>query len=131
MYCLYRDVLLTRTSEIVGTGWLPPMPDLRDYTPESPVIAEMSQQLGVTDAVGGLKATPPTVDLRAWCSPVENQGALGSCTANAAVGGFDNWGRRRCLGPGVLRPQRRTEGRGASEESASVHRELRVDATLP
>jgi C1A family cysteine protease len=26
------------------------------------------------------------VDLRAWCSTIEDQGALGSCTANAAVG---------------------------------------------
>jgi C1A family cysteine protease len=29
---------------------------------------------------------PATVDLRPWCSDVENQGDLGSCTANAGVG---------------------------------------------
>jgi C1A family cysteine protease len=34
-----------------------------------------------------LKANPPVqVDLRQYCSPIENQGGLGSCTANAAAG---------------------------------------------
>ena len=32
------------------------------------------------------KSLPASVDVRAWCPPVENQGALGSCTANAGVG---------------------------------------------
>jgi C1A family cysteine protease len=35
------------------------------------------------------KAAPASVDLRAWCSPIENQGQLGSCTANAGVGLFE------------------------------------------
>jgi C1A family cysteine protease len=34
------------------------------------------------------------VDLRAWCSPVENQGSLGSCTANAGVGVVEYFERR-------------------------------------
>lgn len=29
------------------------------------------------------------VDLREWCSPVEDQGALGSCTAHAGVGLYE------------------------------------------
>jgi len=29
---------------------------------------------------------PTTTDLRPWCSPIENQGSLGSCTAQAGVG---------------------------------------------
>jgi C1A family cysteine protease len=32
---------------------------------------------------------PERVDLRELCSPVENQGSLGSCTANAAVGALE------------------------------------------
>jgi C1A family cysteine protease len=32
---------------------------------------------------------PPGVDLRTGCSPVEDQGALGSCTANALVGALE------------------------------------------
>jgi C1A family cysteine protease len=39
--------------------------------------------------------TPPSsVDLRPWCSPIENQGALGSCTAHAAVGVVEYYERR-------------------------------------
>jgi len=32
---------------------------------------------------------PAKVDLRPGCSPVEDQGQLGSCTANALVGGYE------------------------------------------
>lgn len=32
---------------------------------------------------------PPAVDLRPWMTPVEDQGALGSCTANALVGAVE------------------------------------------
>ena len=55
-----------------GYGWLPDLPDHRDFLFEQirPVIV----------------ALPPSVDLRPTCSPVENQGQLGSCTANALVG---------------------------------------------
>ena len=34
---------------------------------------------------GFAAALPATVDLRRWCSPIEDQGGLGSCTANAAA----------------------------------------------
>jgi len=38
---------------------------------------------------------PEQIDLRSWCSPVENQGTLGSCTANAAVGALEYLRSRR------------------------------------
>ena len=38
------------------------------------------------EASGGL---PERIDLRAMCSPVEDQGHVGSCTANAAVGALE------------------------------------------
>ena len=41
-----------------------------------------------------LQAPPPSVDLRPSCSPIENQGALGSCTAHAAVGVVEYYERR-------------------------------------
>lgn len=40
-------------------------------------------------AVPRVSALPPLVDLRPDCPPVEAQGALGSCTANAIVGAFE------------------------------------------
>ena len=39
-------------------------------------------------------ALPPAVDLRPWCSPVEDQGALGSCTAHAGVGIIEYYERK-------------------------------------
>ena len=40
-------------------------------------------------------ASPPsTVDLRQWCSPVDDQGNLGSCTGNATAGAIDYMDRR-------------------------------------
>ena len=115
-----------------GTGWLPPRPDLRDYTVDNLEIKEMTQKLGIftaDDAIhksdgsdtsgknvaagiagkagaedaagakstagktvgigaGKLKQTAPapSVDLRKWCSQVEDQLNLGSCTAHAAIG---------------------------------------------
>jgi C1A family cysteine protease len=41
-----------------------------------------------------VKALPGTADLRAWCSPIEDQGSLGSCTANAGVGMVEYFERR-------------------------------------
>jgi C1A family cysteine protease len=56
-------------------GWLPDRPDQRDmyYT----AIAAPPKKL------------PSSVDLRPVCSGVENQGQLGSCTANALVGNLE------------------------------------------
>ncbi|HEX7516360.1 MAG TPA: C1 family peptidase [Chthoniobacterales bacterium] len=56
-------------------GWLPDLPDHRDllYARIAPKIAKL----------------PPKVDLREGCSPIEDQGQLGSCTANALVGALE------------------------------------------
>lgn len=79
---LYKDMLLPETGLVVGTGWLPPMPDMRDYTTNTPEIAKMASALNIKAG----STIPVSVDLRAMFSPVENQLNLGSCTANAAVG---------------------------------------------
>lgn len=54
-------------------------------------------------AVPNLGSLPRTIDLRGHCTPVEDQGQIGSCTANAAVG--------------ALEFQRRLEGQPAGDLS--------------
>lgn len=88
---LYANVELSETHETVGTGWLPPMPDLRDYSAEHKEIKEMSKKLGLAAKT---VSVPATVDLRAWCSPIENQLNLGSCTAHAGIGVVEYFARR-------------------------------------
>jgi C1A family cysteine protease len=58
-------------------GWHPDLPDHRDQL-FCHIIR--TQQLIVL---------PTKVDIRDRCSPVENQGELGSCTANALVGALE------------------------------------------
>ena len=94
MYEAYKAVEVPEVGEPLGTGWLPPLPDLRDYTVAQPKIAAMSKTMGVAEGGKKLKATPTTVDLRQWCSPIENQKNLGSCTANAAMGVVEYFQRR-------------------------------------
>lgn len=56
-------------------GWLPDLPDPRDfmYSAIAPRLLKL----------------PEKIDLRSKCSPIENQGSLGSCTANALVGAVE------------------------------------------
>lgn len=76
----------------VGMGWLPDYPDFRDYTVDHPDIKSMLHKAGLKSS--GKVSLPSVVDLRPWCSPIENQGALGSCTANAGVGIVEYFERR-------------------------------------
>lgn len=87
---LYGKIILTETNQLVGTGWLPPKPDLRDYTSDQKEIKSLSKKLGISQS----KPAATTVDLRQWCSPIEDQGELGSCTAQAGVGIVEYYERR-------------------------------------
>jgi C1A family cysteine protease len=57
-------------------GWKPDLPDHRDF-----VYAEKFEVKQST--------ANTIVDLRKLCSPIEDQGNLGSCTANALVGNLE------------------------------------------
>lgn len=74
-----------KRGEEIGTGWLPPLPDMRDYGSDHPSILKLAEKLGI-DPENGEPKLPKSIDLREWCSPPEDQLKLGSCTANAAVG---------------------------------------------
>jgi C1A family cysteine protease len=90
--------------EKLGMGWLPDYPDFRDYTVEQTEVAPRLKLLGQKDSVKAMLTKagvakpavklPTSVDLRAWCSPIEDQGSLGSCTANAGVGLLEYFERK-------------------------------------
>jgi C1A family cysteine protease len=73
-----------------GMGWIPDYPDFRDYTEKT---EEVKSVMGVTRLLKK-KTLPKSVDLRQWCSPVEDQGLLGSCTAHAGAGIIEYYERK-------------------------------------
>lgn len=97
---LNRKIWVSGVSHKVGTGWLAPQPDLRDYTPLSKQVTNFNKKLGLpslsslkqarSEATKSLlqnkSGTAGQIDLREWCSPIENQLELGACTAHAAAG---------------------------------------------
>jgi len=93
MYSTYQPVAIPESDEPLGTGWLPQLPSMQDYTDEQEDIIKMTEPLGIEPkmAAPGLS---PAVDLRQWCSPIENQRALGSCTAHAGAGVVEYFERR-------------------------------------
>ncbi|RJQ55716.1 MAG: cysteine protease [Nitrospiraceae bacterium] len=87
-----------------GMGWLPDYPNFQDYSVEHDEVAPRLKSLGQNDSVKAMLAKagaakpasklPASADLRAWCSPIENQSSLGSCTAHAGVGIVEYFERR-------------------------------------
>ena len=69
-------------------GWRRDLPDFRDYRCDHPEILKTLEVLNTPCPVQNADATAVVnkVDLRKWCSPIEDQGDLGSCTANSAAG---------------------------------------------
>ncbi|UCG59189.1 MAG: hypothetical protein JSU70_06700 [Phycisphaerales bacterium] len=89
-----------------GLGWLRDVPDLRDTTLRSvrPKIHEDKDARElyskvtkvITGAIRAKKGSslPKKIDHRDSCSPIEDQGNLGSCTANACAGMVEYMERR-------------------------------------
>lgn len=72
-----------------GLGWLVDYPDFRDYTPHSQKILDTLYK-------NDIEVDNPTdisqhqqVDNRKYCTPIKDQGEIGSCTAFAAVGMYE------------------------------------------
>jgi len=73
-------------------GWKRDLPDIRDYsinTPEIKKILSQSNPLKATES-----GMPENIDLSEDCSPIENQEQLGSCTAQAGVGLLEYYQKR-------------------------------------
>lgn len=96
---------MSEMNEQLGMGWLPDYPDFRDYSVEQDEVSPGLKLLGQKDSVKVMLKKvgvaepakvklPVSVDLRAWCSPIENQGSLGSCTAHAGVGIVEYYERK-------------------------------------
>jgi C1A family cysteine protease len=73
-----------------GMGWIPDYPDIRDYTEGHEEIKKFLEPSSRNRA----PKVPAAVDLSEWCSPVENQGQLGSCTAQAGAGVIEYYERK-------------------------------------
>ena len=80
------------TEQLRGLGYLPDVPKTNDFTETHPEVVALLQQGRAAaqkkrgTAPAAAPAAPPArVDLRPFCSPIEDQGQLGSCTANAAI----------------------------------------------
>jgi len=87
-----RKTVTKEKDEKFGLGWLPDLPDFRDYEFAHDEIKKVFHKTKLTSSKP--TALPPAVDLRPWCSPIENQGSLGSCTAHAGVGLLEYFERR-------------------------------------
>lgn len=87
-------------------GWLADPPDYRDYTANStdadpPAgqtenVYELLSKVGVTSPEPEDKLAAK-IDLRDGFAPIEDQGALGSCTANAAAGVLEYFSGERSV----------------------------------
>jgi len=91
-----------------GMGWLHDTPDMRDLTIQkglakkdlTPTVSKQPESVKALDRVSKTlgaaagKPLPPRVDNSEFCSPVEDQGQLGSCTANACIGMVEYMERR-------------------------------------
>jgi C1A family cysteine protease/predicted TIM-barrel fold metal-dependent hydrolase len=92
-------------------GWLPDLPDYRDHDMETDSVPRHLLRLNRHQTVKGMmgqidhcadsggrsvsaRALPASVDLRRWCSPIEDQGQLGACTAHAAAALIEYYERR-------------------------------------
>lgn len=97
--------------KINGLGWVKDYPDFRDNTPSTTTLTPKQELRGANEPVKkilnrlntAVKAKSPAikklsvatkVDLSSWCSPIEHQESLQSCTAHAGVGLYEYFERR-------------------------------------
>lgn len=93
-------------TEVKKLGWIKDYPDIRDFdlstTEPSPTALRTGQEFTVhamLDSIGIAKALeaprlPKKVDNRRFCSPIKDQGNIGSCTAFAAVGMYEYYQKK-------------------------------------
>lgn len=70
--------------KLVTMGWHPDLPDFRDRNIEHIDVQETLKKN--KSNVLSASPSPKNVDNSTFCSPIEDQGKLGSCTAQAVIG---------------------------------------------
>jgi C1A family cysteine protease len=70
-------------TRVVSMGWHPDLPDFRDKQLNDKDIKDRLKN--AKSLIPGKAAIPAKCDHRQNCSPIEDQGKLGSCTAQAVV----------------------------------------------
>lgn len=75
-----------------GMGWQRDLPDFRDYSPKADEIQKILKGSSAIEAPS--RRLKQKTDLREYCSAVEDQGDLGSCTAHAGIGLLEYFERR-------------------------------------
>lgn len=89
-----------RSGKIFALGWMPDHPSIRDFHPSSDKIPNKLKARGQQNTLKELLQStnasniPTHIDLREYCSPIEDQGAIGSCTANAGVALLEYYEKR-------------------------------------
>jgi C1A family cysteine protease len=115
-------VTLATPHKIKHYGWIPDLPDARDhlYAAPAPVMAKL----------------PSKMDLRSQCSPVYDQGQLGSCTANAIGGAIQFDRMKQNLTPNfvpsrlfIYYNERVIEGTVATDSGAQIRDGIKTVAT--
>ena len=79
-------------NQVLGMGYLRELADVRDLSAASAPVKDILKKSARLKATA--KTAPPSADLRQWCSPIEDQKSLGSCTAHAGVGMLEYYERR-------------------------------------
>src|ERR1044071_8524950 len=99
------DAAEANMEHLRGLGWIPDIPSHLDYTEDHPEVAPLLSRTRLARRISGMRGEPveaitaslsAQADLRGYFSPVEDQGQLGSCTANAAAALLEYFERHAC-----------------------------------
>src|SRR6201994_3602517 len=109
-----RKVAPTRT--IQQYGWVPDLPDQRDFLFAAPPAIQQK--------------IPKSVDLSKKCPPVYDQGQLGSCTANAIAAAIEFEQKKRFVPSRlfIYYNERVIEGTVDSDSGAQIREGIKVVA---
>lgn len=107
-----------RANGIHRFGWVPDLPDQRDFLYAAP--SRYQQHL------------PPSVDLSHKCPPIYDQGQLGSCTANAIAAAIEFEQRKKFVPSRlfIYYNERAMEGTIKSDAGAQIRDGIKSVATL-